>query len=200
MRYQVSLYIGIASFISYSLLLLLISGYLLAQVVIIISIILFVLGIVNMSSFSSKERSPEPRNKLKFIAVLLPIIMIIFSRGYLAQHFTGFYSYNTADTIFIAVLFPIAELSVVILSNYESAIYFGKRSERVGYDMEDVDQELGRFSRVILMITLLSVVLGYMSFLAVLTLPTFDIGLIPALIIFFAVIIILMRNTISKTS
>ena len=68
-----------------------------------------------------------------------------------------------------------------------------------GYDIDDMENELGRFTKMIFLIAMVAFILGYLSYIAVLILPAFNIGLIPAIIVFFAVYAILMRNTIKKT-
>ena len=179
------------------MLIFLISTTFIAYIFVILSLLIFLLGILMANNHRSTGE--EPKNRFKFIAILLPFIPIIFSRGYIGSHLTFLYAFNTPDTVFIALIFPLAEFSVVMLSNYESASFIGKRSSTGGYDIQDMESELGRFTKTIFLIALAAFVLGYLSYIAVLTLPTFNIGLIPAIIVFFAVYAILMRNTIKKT-
>ena len=63
-----------------------------------------------------------------------------------------------------------------------------------------MENELGRFTKAIFLIASVAFILGYLSYIAVLILPTFNIGLIPAIIVFFAVYAILMRSAIKKTA
>ncbi|MHB8361401.1 MAG: hypothetical protein ACYDAO_02215 [Thermoplasmataceae archaeon] len=200
MKYQIILNLALLFFLIYSLLIMVTSGYLISEAVILISILLFIFGIIHSRDFDKNEPYLEPKNKLKFIAILLPIILIIFSRGYISTYFTSFYSYSPASTRFMAIIFPIAELSIVLLINYESAYHLEQTSIIGGYDEEDVREELGKFSITVLSIAIIALVIGYVSYAAAFILPTFNIGLIPALIIFFAVYILLMRNVITKTT
>lgn len=179
------------------MLIVLISTTFIAYIFVIFSMMVFFIGILLVNSHRSS--GTEPKNRFKFIAILLPFIPIVLSRGYIGSHLTAFYAFNNADTVFIALIFPIAELSVVMLSNFESASFIGKRSSMGGYDIEDIENELGRFTKAVFMIALVAFILGYLSYITILILPTFNIGLIPAIIVFFAVYAILMRNVIKKT-
>ena len=189
--------IGLVLFLIYSMLIILISTTFIAYVFVLFSMLIFFMGILLVNNH--KSNGEEPRNRFKFIAILLPFIPIVLSRGFIGSHLTAFYAFNITDTVFIALIFPLAEFSVVMLSNFESASFIGKRSLMGGYDIEDMENELGRFTKMIFLIALVAFILGYLSYIAVLILPAFNIGLIPAIIVFFAVYAILMRNTIKKT-
>ena len=189
--------IGLVLFLIYSMLIILISTTFIAYVFVLFSMLIFFMGILLVNNH--KSNGEEPRNRFKFIAILLPFIPIVLSRGYIGSHLTAFYAFNIPDTVFIALIFPLAEFSVVMLSNFESASFIGKRSLMGGYDIEDMENELGRFTKMIFLIALVAFTLGYLSYIAVLILPAFNIGLIPAIIVFFAVYAILMRNAIKKT-
>ncbi len=197
LRYQLSFTIGLVLFLIYSILIFLVSTTFIAYIFVIFSLIVFFIGILLVNSHTSG--GTEPKNRFKFIAILLPFIPIVLSRGYIGSHLTALYAFNNADTVFIALIFPIAEFSVIMLSNFESASFIGKRSSMGGYDIEDMENELGRFTKTIFLIALAAFILGYLSYIAILILPVFNIGLIPAIIVFFAVYAILMRNTIKKT-
>ena len=179
------------------MLIILISTTFIAYVFVLFSMLIFFMGILLVNNH--KSNGEEPRNRFKFIAILLPFIPIVLSRGFIGSHLTAFYAFNITDTVFIALIFPLAEFSIVMLSNFESASFIGKRSLMGGYDIEDMENELGRFTKMIFLIALVAFTLGYLSYIAVLILPAFNIGLIPAIIVFFAVYAILMRNTIKKT-
>ena len=189
--------IGLVLFLIYSMLIILISTTFIAYVFVLFSMLIFFMGILLVNNH--KSNGEEPRNRFKFIAILLPFIPIVLSRGFIGSHLTAFYAFNITDTVFIALIFPLAEFSVVMLSNFESASFIGKRSLMGGYDIEDMENELGRFTKMIFLIALVAFILGYLSYIAVLILPAFNIGLIPAIIVFFAVYAILMRNAIKKT-
>ncbi|MCL4319821.1 MAG: hypothetical protein M1427_01075 [Candidatus Thermoplasmatota archaeon] len=150
--------------------------------------------------FQKAKTGSEKVSPIKFLPILIVPVALIFSSGYLHSSFSSLTmlssqgTYNTSFFLVLMVLSTIGIMAMETASKVETPLI------PAGYDKEEIEKELGFFERSVIYIALASMLGGLGIILLVQGAPFADIGIIPAIILFFIVYVIVITSVVKKES
>ncbi|SIM69375.1 hypothetical protein [Cuniculiplasma divulgatum] len=150
--------------------------------------------------FQKAKTGSEKVSPIKFLPILIVPVALIFSSGYLHSSFSSLTmlssqgTYNTSFFLVLMVLSTIGIMAMETASKVETPLI------PAGYDREEIEKELGFFERSVIYIALASMLGGLGIILLVQGAPFADIGIIPAIILFFIVYVIVITTVVKKES
>ncbi|OWP54224.1 MAG: hypothetical protein B2I18_02730 [Cuniculiplasma sp. C_DKE] len=150
--------------------------------------------------FQRTKTGNEKVSPIKFLPVLLVPVALIFSTGYLHSSFSSLAmlstqgAYNASFFLVLVVLSTIGIMAMETTSKVEIPLI------PAGYDREEIEKELGFFERSVIYIALAAMLAGFGIILLVQGVPSADIGIIPAIILFFIVYAIVITSVVKKES
>ena len=171
-----------------------------------IGILLFfltaILSLISILQVKSKNNASEPElfSITKFIIPIPPIIALVLSSGFIYAPLPYFVSLKYQNILLFAFLFIFLEIFIVFSMVTETILKIKLPLEKAGYDMDEVNEQMGKFSDNIDSIAFLTFLLSCgITFLLVYG-PEISIGILPAIIIFLFVYAYVIFSYITKSS
>ncbi len=150
--------------------------------------------------FQKKISSSKKVSPFKFVPILIAPISIVLSAGYLHASFAslGMLSnqgaYNASFFLAILMFSAIGTMAMETTKKIEGPL------ESSGYEREEIERELGHFEKSVTYIALASMLAGMGIILVLEGGPIADIGIFPAIILFFVVYVIVISSVVKKES
>ncbi len=136
----------------------------------------------------------------KFLSLIVLIIAILFSSGIIYSHFPTLAALSSAGSYSSSFVLPLIVMVTIIFMALESTGLMGKSLIPNGYDAFEVEDAIYSFNRSVIFIGLLSTGISMAFILLVVTIPSFDIGLIPAIVVFVSVYFLVIYWILKRES
>lgn len=168
----------------------------------ILFILTAILSLISILEVKSKNNAKEPDlfSITKFIIPIPPIIALVLSSGFIYSPLPYFISLKYQNILLFAFLFIFLEVFIVFSIVTETISKIMLPLEKAGYDMDEVYEQMGKFSNNINTIAFLTFLISCgITFLLVYG-PEISIGILPAIIIFLIVYVYVIFSYIKKGS
>ena len=163
------------------------------------TVLFFMLTLILISS-KHASKDPAEFSKLKFIIPVPPIIALVLSSGYIFTPLPYFRSIKYQDVGVFAYLFILLEMFILFTMITETKNKISTPFEKAGYDISEINNELGKFSKNISMLALISFVLSSAISFMLIYGPEINIGILPAIIIFLFIYVYVIFNYVKRSS
>ncbi len=136
----------------------------------------------------------------KFLALMMILFAVILSSGIIYDRIPSGAALSPSGAYSVAFFLPVVFLVIIIFMALESSGLLKSSIIPSGYEEFEVDNEIYLFNRSVITIGALAtgVSMGFM--LLVVSGPTVDIGLIPAIAVFIVVYFIVIYTILKKES
>ncbi|MGC8506211.1 MAG: hypothetical protein ACP5NK_05845 [Thermoplasmata archaeon] len=172
--------------------------YLLAYTVGTISQVLSLLIILISLLVSLNALINGKHSKMRFLALILSIIPLVLSRGYLTLYIRTPIIIQTGNLTDYVITIVASLLGFLFAGLTETFTQFRKVLEEKEYDEYEINSSLGSFGNTVFGIGVLSFISGGLLYVIIRILPSLNIGIFPAIVIFLAVYILVFRSIFAK--
>jgi len=136
----------------------------------------------------------------KFIALIILMLAILFSSGIIYSHIPTFAALSSAGSYSASFFLPAIVMVVIIFMVLESSGQMGRPLIPSGYDAFEVSEEVYSFNKSVIFIGLLATGASMVFMLLVVSIPSLDIGLIPAIVVFVIVYFVVIYWILKRES
>ncbi|MHB1439789.1 MAG: hypothetical protein ACYCSO_08625 [Cuniculiplasma sp.] len=171
---------------------------LLGESFLVVLVIFFSLSLLPI--FQEKKIEEKRISPMKFLPVILIGLSIIFSSGYLYSPFPYFRMLSRTGSGNISFFLVLMLFSVIGIMSLETHKNIQTPLIVSGYDRDEIEREMNLFTKSVAMIGLFSLLAGLGIDLLLEGGPDLDIGLVPAIIIFFVVYAFVITSAVRKES
>ena len=161
---------------------------------------IFMIGAILSSDSKRNAKLSASFSFAKFIAIIFPLLALILSSGFI---------YSIVPIFIYAIPFQIQLLafSLVLVESFIVFSMIHETSKKItvplneaGYDLEELNREMGNFSKSISSIVIISLFSSMIITLLLAYGPQLSLGIIPYLFLFIIVYVYVIYNYMNKTS
>lgn len=158
-------------------------GYLLF----VLSLLFFTVSIIDSVTMNYRKSDLRKFSIVKFIFPLFSGVAFLMSSGIILKISGISPPINPSDVNFLSLLYVLPFIYLILVSGYETSGKLKFLTTRSGYDENEIESEIGAFSSHLIFIAFVSLGTSLLSLLFLIIIPSLNIGLIPALILFLSV-------------
>ncbi|MGP6220828.1 hypothetical protein [Caldiplasma sukawensis] len=158
-------------------------GYLLF----VLSLFFFVISIIDSITMNYKKSDLRKFSIVKFIFPLFSGVAFLMSSGIISKISGISPPIDPTDVNFLSLLYVFPFIYLILVSGYETSGKIKFLTSRSGYEEDEIRIEMDAFSGHLIFIALISLGTSLLSLLFLILIPSLNIGLIPALILFLSV-------------
>lgn len=149
------------------------------------------------AGFSLKTTS-KSRGLLLFLPAVIYVFSIVLSYGFLAHysHIPAVLSAGSGQIAALSLL--IGEFGTVISSVYLLTVSYSTKLETAGYEMDEVEESLNGITTSVLVLGFFSLVITILILFVAGEVPTLNIGLLPAILLFGTFYVVIFRFIIKE--
>ncbi|MCL5988458.1 MAG: hypothetical protein M1414_06130 [Candidatus Thermoplasmatota archaeon] len=158
--------------------------------------------LVAIFSADSKQSAKLPAafSFAKFVVIIFPLTALMLSSGFLYAIIPIFNSSTTFQIQLLAFSLVFVESFIVFSMIHETSKKIVVPLNEAGYDLEELNREMGNFSKSISSIVLVSLFSSMIITLFLAFGPQLSLGIIPSLFLFVIVYVYVIYNYMNKTS
>ncbi len=135
---------------------------------------------------------------MRFLVLILSIVPLVLSRGYLTTYFPTPIIIQPGNLTDYVITIVASLLGFLFAGLTETFTEFRKLLEEKEYDENEINSSLGSFGNTVFGIAVMSFVAGGILYVVIKILPSTNIGIFPAIVLFLAVYIVLFRFIFHK--
>jgi len=137
-------------------------------------------------------------SRLRFLVLILSILPLVLSRGYLTLYIPTPIIIPPANVTDYVVTIVASLLGFLFAGLTETFTQFRKVLEEKEYDEKDISSSLGSFGNTVFVVGMVSFISGGLLYVTIRILPSINVGIFPAIVLFMAVYIVVFRSIFSK--
>ncbi|MCL4345691.1 MAG: hypothetical protein M1375_00180 [Candidatus Thermoplasmatota archaeon] len=169
-------------------------GYVLAS----LFLVFFLYALLHPASSKDGTNELGTFSKVKFFLFLFPILAVVFSSGYVGSFVPSLSAINPSSSGLLSLFLIVMEFALIAMIADETVRKISRPMIQAGYDPEEIDTELQKFSMHVSEIETAVLLVSFGFILLLVFSPEVNIGIFPAIVIFLVVYAVVIGNMIRR--